>query len=65
MSGEAARFLRPPTRAHLLPFALFKAQKSSSNEPREQVQKKRKFSEAEEEEKDQQRFAFEILRAFH
>lgn len=41
---------------------LFKAQKRLIDEPREEAQKKRKVSEAEEE-KDEQRFAFMILKA--
>lgn len=52
-----------PTRAHLVCYTLFKAQKRSISEPREEMQKKRKVSEAEEEEKDEQRFAFKILKA--
>lgn len=49
--------------AHSVCYALIKAQKRSINEPREETQKKRKVSEAEEEEKDEQRFAFKILKA--
>lgn len=41
---------------------LFKAQKRLIDEPREEMQKKRKVSEAEEE-KDERRFAFQILKA--
>lgn len=41
---------------------LFKAQKRLIDEPREEAQKKRKVSGAEEE-KDEQRFALEILKA--
>lgn len=41
---------------------LFKAQKRLIDEPREEMQEKRKTSEAEEE-KDEQRFAFKILKA--
>lgn len=50
-----------PARAHSVCYTLLKAQKRSIDEPREEMQKKRKVSEAEEE-KDEQRFAFKILK---
>lgn len=47
-----------PARAHSVCCTLFKAPKRCINEPREEMQKKRKVGEAEEEKKDEQRFAF-------
>uniref|UniRef100_H3CR72 Apoptotic chromatin condensation inducer 1a n=1 Tax=Tetraodon nigroviridis TaxID=99883 RepID=H3CR72_TETNG len=52
-----------PARAHSVCCTLFKAPKRCINEPREEMQKKRKVGEAEEEKKDEQRLSKETAMA--